>query len=91
MVHHNPFCLGNYDFDKIALYARKRFIDGCNTNELLQAAQSLRQRQEIALVSSMDIEDCTVENLKLSCQYTEQCKVTTCRSVIKEIIENELH
>ncbi|MDH5516875.1 MAG: hypothetical protein OEY36_03520 [Gammaproteobacteria bacterium] len=91
MAHHNPFCLGNYDFDKIAHYARKRFIEGCNTNELLQGAHSLRQRQEIALVSFMDIENDSVENLQLSCQYTEQCKVTTCRSVIKEIIENELH
>lgn len=90
MTHYNPYCLGSYNFDNIALYARKRFIEGYNTIELMQQAQSNRQRQEIALVEMMDIDDTTVKNLKLSCQYKEQCKVTTCHSVIKETIENSL-
>ena len=90
MKNQNPYCLGNYNFNNIALYARKRFIEGFTTIELMQEAQSLRQRQEIALVTMMDIDDNIVENLQLSCQYKEQCKVTTCRMRIKEIIENEL-
>lgn len=91
MTQYNPYCLGNYDFDNIALYARKRFIEGYNTIDLMQKAQSNRERQEIALVAMMDIDEATVENLQLSCQYAEQCKVTNCRKVIKEIIENNLH
>ena len=91
MTHYNPYCLGNYNFDNIALYARKRFIEGYNTIDLLQKAKSNRERQEIALVAMMDIDEETVDNLQLSCQYAEQCKVTSCRKVIKEIIENNLH
>lgn len=90
MKYHNPYCLGNYDFNNIALYARKRFIEGYTTIELMLDAQSNRERQEIALVAMMDIDEATVENLQLSCQYKEQCKVTTCRVVIKQIIEDNL-
>lgn len=91
MPHLNPYCLGNYDFDNIALYARQRFVEGINTIDLMQKAKSHRARQEIVLVSMMDIDENTVDNLQLSCQYAEQCKVTSCKSVIKEIIEENLH
>jgi len=90
MKYHNPDCLGNYNFDNIADYARKRFVEGYSTIELMQGAKSQRRRQEIALVAMMDIDDTTVQNLHLSCQYKEQCKVTTCRAVIKKMIEDNL-
>ena len=90
MKYSNSDCMGNFNFDNIAYYARKRFIEGYNTIELMQKTPSHRRRQEIALVAMMDIDDTTVSNLALSCQYKEQCKVTTCREIIKEIIEDNL-
>jgi len=87
----NAYCLGNYDFDKIALYARKRFIEGSNLLDLFMNTQSHRERQEIALVSRLSTENAIVEELELACPYTEQCKVTNCHVRIKEIIENSLH
>lgn len=90
MKYHNPDCVGNFNFDNIAYYAHKRFIEGYSTIELMQKTQSHRRRQEIALVAMMDIDETTVNNLHLSCQYKEQCKVTTCRKIIKEIIEDNL-
>ena len=91
MTHLNPYCLGNYNFDNIARYARKRFIEGISTIDLMQRAKSIRDRQEIALVAMMDIDQNTVDNLQLSCQYAEQCKVTSCRKTIKKMIEDGLH
>jgi len=90
MVCHNPGCLGNYDFDKIALFARKRFVEGCNTVELLQQAKSEREKEEIALVCLLDVEDHLVTDLKLSCRYDGQCKVTSCRELLRRMIEEEL-
>jgi len=90
-MNHNAFCLGNYDFDKIALYARKRFIEGSNLLDLFKNTQSHRERQEIALVSKLSTENSTVDELQLACPYTEQCKVTNCHMRIKELIENSLH
>ena len=90
MSYHHPDCMGNYDFDNIALFARKRFIEGRSLLELFQKAKSNRRRQEITLVSQLGIENNSVEDLELSCQYKEQCKVTTCRVVLKQMIENIL-
>jgi hypothetical protein len=90
MALYNPDCLGEYDFDNIAHYARKRFIEGQSTIELLQQAKSTREKEEIALVATMDLDDKTVKDIKLTCQYAEKCKVTTCRKLIRQLIEDNL-
>ena len=83
-------CLGDYSFEKIAFYARKRFIEGCNTIELMEAASSDREREQIALVSLLDVKDDEVRDLRLSCRYAGQCKVTDCRDRLKRLLEAEL-
>jgi len=90
MHHSNPYCMGNYDFEKIALYAHERFFKGKNILEQLSQSSSYRERQEIGLVSGLSASDSIVQKLKLDCPYKEQCKVTNCRSRIKNIIESHL-
>ena len=90
MVCRNPGCLGNYDFDHIAYFARKRFVEGCNTVSLLEQAKSEQEKEEIALVCLLDVEDDQIQDLKLSCRYNGQCKVTSCRAKLKKMIEEEL-
>ena len=90
MAYHNPDCLGEYDFDNIARFARKRFIEGYNTIELLQQAKTTKEKEEIALVATMDLDDLTVASLNLTCRHADKCKVTNCRKLIKQMIENEL-
>ena len=90
MTCHNPGCLGNYDFDHIARYARKRFIEGYNTVELLEQARSEREREEIALVCMLDIEDEQIRDLQLSCKYNGQCKKTNCRDMLRKMIQDEI-
>ena len=90
MVCRNPGCLGNYDFDQIAFFARKRFIDGCNTIALMEQASSDREKEEIALVSMLDVEDERIQDLQLTCSYDKECKVTSCRKKQKKMIEEEL-
>ena len=90
MVCRNPGCLGNYDFDQIAFYAKKRFVEGYDTVSLLEQAKSEREREEIALVCLLDVADEQIRDLKLSCRYANTCKVTTCREKLKKMIEQEL-
>jgi ferredoxin len=90
MSCHNPGCLGNYDFDKIAFYARQRFVEGIQTISLLEQARSQREKEEIALVCMLDIADDQVRDLQLSCRYSGQCEVTTCRSRLRKMITAEL-
>lgn len=86
----NPECLGNYDFEQIANFARKRFVEGINTVALLEQAKSRREREEIALVCLLDVEDDMITNLQLNCHYADSCKATDCRDRLKKLIEQDL-
>ena len=90
MVCYNPGCLGNYDFDHIALFARKRFIEGNDTMTLMEQAQTEREKEEIALVCMLDIEDNLIQDLNLSCKYSDTCKLTNCREKLRNLISQEL-
>ena len=87
MAVQNPGCLGDYDFERIADFARKRFIEGINTVTLMAKAQSEREREEIALVCSLDIEDDQVQSLNLHCKHANRCKITNCRSLLRRLIQ----
>jgi hypothetical protein len=90
MVIHNPGCFGHYDFDHIANFAKKRFVDNNSTINLLKQAQSETEREEIALVCMLDVEDELVLDVQLDCRYADDCKVTNCRDKLRKLIEAEL-
>ena len=86
----NPGCLGNYDFERIARFAKKRFIDGVDTVALLEQAASVREKEEIALVCLLDVEDDVVYDLQLDCRHAGTCKATDCRDRLRKLIEHDL-
>lgn len=86
----NPHCLGNYDFDDIARFAKLRFVDGVETVALLESATSQREQEEIALVAMLDVDDDLIRDLRLDCQHAAQCKATDCRERLKALIEELL-
>jgi len=90
MTKHSPGCFGNYDFDHIAKFAKKRFVDGSSTINLLEQARSETEREVIALVCMLDVEDKFVIDVKLECRYADDCKVTNCRDKLRKLIETEL-
>lgn len=87
---HNPRCLGNYDFEDIARFAKKRFVDGFDTIALLAQAKSTREKEEIALVCMLDVEEDVVKDLRLDCRHAARCKATDCRDRLKKLIEADL-
>ena len=91
MACSNPACLGNYDFDRISYFARKRFIDGCSTVDLLNQASCDREREEIVLVSLLDVEDHTIHDLELSCKHADTCLATDCRQRLRQMISEEMN
>jgi len=86
----NPRCLGNYDFEHIAHYARKRFVEGLDTVALMKQASSQREKEEIALVCMLDVEEGVIRDLKLSCRHADACDVTDCRDRLRDLIERDL-
>jgi len=90
MVSHIPECMGNYDFDNIAFFARKRFIEGCNTIELMEAAKTQREKEEIALVCLLHVANDKIQDIELSCKYASECKVMDCRKRLINMIAEEI-
>ena len=90
MTNYSPGCFGKYDFDNIAKFAKKRFVDGNSTISLLQQARSQTEREEIALVCMLDVDDTIVLDINLDCRYSDDCKVTNCRDKLRKLIETEL-
>ena len=90
MTCYNPGCIGNYDFDNIVLFAQKRFVDGYSTIELMEMANSDREKEEIALVAILDLNDKTITDLELNCKPADVFKVTNCRNLLKQIIQEGL-
>ena len=86
----NPGCMGNYDFNHIAYFARKRFVEGISTMMLLANAINEREKEEIALVALLDVEDDAIRDLELCCKHAGQCKAINCRHKLKLMISNEL-
>jgi hypothetical protein len=82
--------MGNYDFDHIATFARKRYIEGCDTVALLEQAGSQCEKEEIALVSLLDVEDDQIRDLQLTCRHAGRCKVMDCRARLRRMIAAEL-
>jgi len=82
----HPGCLRNYDFDRIAYFAKKRFVDGYNTISLLQQAKTEREKEEIAVVCLLDVEDDQIRDLKIGCKYSDQCQMKNCRDEIRKLI-----
>lgn len=90
MPNHSSGCFGNYDFDNIAHFAKKRFIDGHSTISLLKQARTKTESEEIALVCMLDVDDEIVLDVKLGCRYANDCKVTNCRDKLRKLIKTEL-
>lgn len=87
----NPRCMGNYNFDHIAYFAKKRFVEGYKTMDLLGSAKTEREKEEIALVCLLHLEDDKIQDLKLCCKYAGQCKAINCRDRLKKMIAKEMH
>jgi len=90
MPCHVPGCLGNYNFEHIVVFAIRRFVEGFSTIALLEQAKTKREKEEIALVSLLDVEDDKIRDLHLCCANSAQCKVIDCRHRLKRMIEEEL-
>ncbi|MGB5260566.1 MAG: hypothetical protein WBO34_08610 [Gammaproteobacteria bacterium] len=90
MTCHVQGCLGNYDFEHIVVFAIRRFVEGFSTIALLEQAKTEREKEEIALVSLLDLEDNNIRDLHLCCANSAQCKVIDCRDRLKRMIEDEI-
>jgi len=82
--------MGRYDFAQVAEFARKRFVEGIDTVSLMDQAESERKKEEIALVSLLDVANKEIRDLRLSCPYDRKCKIMNCRKRLRKMIAKSL-
>ena len=56
----------------------------------MRNARTHREKEEIALVAMLDLNDKTVTDLNLDCKHAGTCKVTKCRNLLKKMIKEGL-
>lgn len=78
--------MGNYDYETIAVIAVKRFVEGYNTMELLDAATSQREKEAVIFVSLLHLDDEALAEFDLSCDCGGECKTIVCRNKLKNML-----
>jgi hypothetical protein len=90
MPCNNPGCARKYDFDRIAYYARKRYVDGVSTIALLCNAKTDDEKVLIVLASLPDFDDEGVRELRHYCSAECQREMFRLRERLKDMIKREL-
>lgn len=85
----NLACIRQIEFDHIAYFARKRYIDGISTIVLLCAAKSDSEKTLIGLASLLDLEDEKILELKPYCSHQCQRLLFDLRNRLKLMIQRE--
>lgn len=84
-----PGCMRKFDFNRIAYYARKRYVEGISTIALLCNAKTESEKTLIVLASLLDLEDDKIRELKPYCSHECQCLMFDLRDRLRFMIEQE--
>lgn len=85
----HPGCMRQYDFDHIAYYARKRYVDGISTIALLCSAETECEKTLIVLASLLDLDDDKILELHPYCGPGCQRMMFELRDRLRSMIQQE--
>jgi len=85
----NPGCMRKYDFDHIAFFARKRYVEGISTIVLMCNAKTESEKTLIVLASLLDLDDDNIRELRPYCSLECQRLMFDLRDRLKLMIEQE--
>jgi hypothetical protein len=78
-----------YDFDHIAFYARKRYVEGISTIVLLCNAKTESEKTLIVLASLLNLDDDEIRELKPCCSPRCQRLLFDIRDRLRLMLEQE--
>ena len=85
----DPGCIRKYNFDHIAFYARKRYVEGVSTIVLMCNAKSECEKVLIVLASLLDLDDDNIRQLKPYCSPECQRQMFDLRDRLRLMIDQE--
>ena len=86
MTCFNSECVTNSDFERIAFYARKRFIEGVDTITLMIQARDELEKREVALAALLDLDDDSIRELNLFTCDNQACKASSYRPKLQQML-----
>ena len=89
MTCRNPGCIRQYDYDSVAYYARKRYLEGISTIVLLCEARTDDEKRMIVLASLLDVQDETLRGLMQACGRGCHCQMLEMRSRLRFMLHRE--
>ncbi len=89
MICRNPGCVRRYDYDSVAYYARKRYLEGIATIVLLREAQTDDERRMVVLASLLDVDDDTLRELMKACGRGCRCQMLEMRTRLRFMLHRE--
>lgn len=86
MACFNPECIGNSNFDRIAFYARRRFVEGVDTITLMTEAPTEHEKREVALAALLDLDESSLRRLNLFNCSQQGCKAHDYRQRLRQLL-----
>lgn len=85
----SQFCFGKYDIREFLPIVQKKFVDGFSTVELLKKAQNDEEKDKVAIVALLDLDDGTVmDMLSDKNNENEDFDILSCRIWLKKMLRN---
>jgi hypothetical protein len=89
MTCRNPGCMKQTDYDRVAYYARKRYLDGVATIVLLCEARTEDDKRMIVLASLLDVDDDKLHDLMPGCGPRCRCQMREMRARLRFMIHQK--
>ncbi|WP_421868110.1 hypothetical protein [Motiliproteus sp.] len=86
MAGFNLNCVCNSDLDRIAFYARRRFLEGIDTITLMEQASNEQEKREIAYAALLDLDDDSIRRLNLLACDNSGCKADSYRRELQQML-----
>ena len=85
----SQFYFGKYDIREFLPIVQKKFVDGFSTVELLKEAQNDEEKDKVAIVALLDLDDETVMHmLSDNKNGYEDFDILSCRNWLKKMLRN---
>ena len=81
------FCFGKYYILEFLPIVQKKFVDGFSTVELLKEAQNDEEKDKVAIVALLDLDDGTVMHMLSDKKNgNEDFDILSCRNWLKKML-----
>jgi len=84
------FCFCNYDLDELIELGYKKYVKNIPTVELMKEATSEKEKDEICVISMLDVDDDKLEEVMSDMLEDEKCNVLSCRKLLRRQIRKKL-